>query len=70
MNFRARSARRTACRARLAPLENAERYFDLAGTPEADKKHVVAIGGHFIPREVLIQETLDWLDRYQGPAIR
>jgi predicted esterase len=50
-----------------APLENARRYFELIGTPEPDKKHVIAPGGHFVPREVLIRETLDWLDRYLGP---
>jgi pimeloyl-ACP methyl ester carboxylesterase len=50
-----------------APLENARRYFELIGTPEPDKKHVIAPGGHFVPREVLIRETLDWLDMYVGP---
>jgi dienelactone hydrolase len=49
-----------------APLENARRYFELIGTPEPDKKHVIAPGGHFVPREVLIRETLDWLDMYLG----
>ena len=52
----------------LVPIENARRYFDLIGAAEADKKHVVAIGGHFIPRDLLIRETLDWLDSYLGPA--
>ncbi len=50
-----------------APLENARRYFELLGTPASDKKHVVAQGGHFVPRELLVRETLDWLDRYIGP---
>jgi len=50
----------------LVPLDNARRYFDLVGAPPADKKHVVAIGGHFIPRDLLIRETLAWLDKYLG----
>ena len=44
------------------PLENARRYFELIGTPAAAKKHVISSGGHFVPRDVLIRETLDWLD--------
>jgi eukaryotic-like serine/threonine-protein kinase len=50
-----------------APLENARRYFELIGTPEPDKRHVIAPGGHFVPRELLVRETLDWLDKYLGP---
>ena len=50
-----------------APLESARRYFALLGTPDGDKKHVVAPGGHFVPRDLLVRETLDWLDRYLGP---
>jgi dienelactone hydrolase len=49
------------------PVENARRYFELLGTPAADKKHVIAPGGHFVPRDVLIRETLDWLDMQLGP---
>jgi len=50
----------------LVPLDNANRYFALLGTPAGDKRHVVAIGGHFIPRELLIRETVGWLDRHLG----
>jgi dienelactone hydrolase len=50
-----------------APLDNARRYFDLIGTSEPDKRHVIAPGAHFVPRDVLIRETLDWLDMYLGP---
>jgi pimeloyl-ACP methyl ester carboxylesterase len=42
-------------------------FFELLGTPAADKKHVVAPGGHFVPTPVIIGETLDWLDKYLGP---
>jgi pimeloyl-ACP methyl ester carboxylesterase len=48
------------------PLENARRFFELIGTPSTDKKHVIAPGGHFVPRDVLIRETLDWLDARLG----
>jgi pimeloyl-ACP methyl ester carboxylesterase len=49
------------------PLETSARpFFGLLGT--RDKKHVVAAGGHFVHRLVLIREMLDWLDRYLPPA--
>jgi dienelactone hydrolase len=47
---------------------DATTYFDLIGVPEDQKRHVWALGGHFIPRDMLISETLDWLDRYLGPT--
>lgn len=45
---------------------DAERYFELIGVPPDQKRHVIALGGHFIPRDLLIRETLDWLDKYLG----
>jgi pimeloyl-ACP methyl ester carboxylesterase len=42
--------------------------YELLGTPDADKKHVVEPTGHFVPFDVVAGETLDWLDRYLGPA--
>jgi hypothetical protein len=42
----------------------------LIGAPAADNRHVIAIGGHFIPRDLLIRETLDWLDKHLGPVSR
>ena len=50
----------------LATMEQSRRYFELVGTPEEHKKWVATLGGHFVPRDVLIRETLGWLDRYQG----
>jgi len=51
------------------PLEASARpFFDLLGTPADLKKLVVTPGGHFVPRETLVRETLDWLDRYLGPV--
>lgn len=48
------------------PLENTRHYFAQLGTAAADKKHVIAQGGHFVPQDVLVRETLDWLDKYLG----
>lgn len=52
----------------MVPMENANRYFSLIGTSPAQKRHVIAIGGHFIPRALVIRESLDWLDKYLGPV--
>jgi predicted esterase len=48
----------------MVPVANARRYFALIGAPPADKRHVIVVGGHFIPRELLIREVLDWLDKH------
>lgn len=41
-------------------------FFGQIGTPVEQKRLVVEEGGHFVPRPVLIRETLDWLDRFLG----
>jgi dienelactone hydrolase len=47
------------------PLETSQKpMFARLGAPAAQKRHVVADGGHDVPRDVLIREVLDWLDRY------
>ena len=51
------------------PLETGARpMFDLLGTPQEHKRHVIAPGVHYVPRTTLIRETLAWLDRYLGPV--
>ena len=51
------------------PLEASARpLFQLLGTPPEHKRHVVGDGGHFIPRDQLVREVLDWFDRYMGPV--
>ena len=51
------------------PIETSQKpMFRLLGTPPEHKRHVVADGGHFMPRPQWIRETLDWLDRYLGPV--
>jgi len=51
------------------PLETSQYpLFRLLGAPEKDKRHVVFDSGHTPPRQALIKETLDWLDKYLGPV--
>jgi dienelactone hydrolase len=52
----------------MVPVENARRYFSLVGAAPADKRHAIVVGGHFVPRDLLIREALDWLDRYGPPG--
>ena len=54
----------------MVPMENSNRYFSLIGTSAAQKRRVIAIGGHFIPRALVIRESLDWLDKHLGPVSR
>lgn len=54
----------------MVPAENARRYFELIGTPPPGKQQVMAVGGHFIPHDLLIRETLAWLDTYLGRVSR
>ena len=42
--------------------------FRLLGAPEADKRQVIVEGGHAPPQDLLVRETIDWLDRYLGPV--
>jgi len=51
------------------PLETAARpMFDLLGTPPDWKRLVIAGGVHYVPRNILIRETLDWFDQQLGPV--
>ena len=43
-------------------------FFDRLGTPPEHKKHVVAETGHFVPLPLAKGETLNWFDKYLGPA--
>ena len=50
-------------------LETSARpFFDLLGTPEEQKHHVVSEAGHYVPMTEVIRESLDFLDRYLGPV--
>jgi pimeloyl-ACP methyl ester carboxylesterase len=51
------------------PLETAQKpMFDLLGTAPAHKRHYTTPASHIVPRNELIRETLDWLDRHLGPV--
>ena len=50
------------------PSISQEPMFRLLGTPAEHKRRVVYDTGHGIPRDEMIKETLDWLDRYLGPV--
>jgi serine/threonine protein kinase/dienelactone hydrolase len=45
-----------------------EPMFRLLGTPSEHKRHILYETGHDIPRNEMIKETLNWLDRYLGPV--
>jgi DNA-binding SARP family transcriptional activator/predicted esterase len=47
---------------------HARPFFELFGTAAEEKRLVITESGHFVPRPILIRETLDWLDRYLGPV--
>ncbi|MBS1213936.1 MAG: serine/threonine protein kinase [Proteobacteria bacterium] len=40
----------------------------LLGTPDADKRHVLFDCAHAVPRNGMIMESLNWLDKYLGPV--
>jgi dienelactone hydrolase/predicted Ser/Thr protein kinase len=42
--------------------------FKLLGTPEEHKRHLIYDTGHSVPRNQLIKESLEWLDKYLGPV--
>jgi hypothetical protein len=53
------------------PVETSQLpMFRLLGTPTEHKRHIIFESGHVAPRNQLIKETLDWLDRYLGPVTR
>jgi pimeloyl-ACP methyl ester carboxylesterase len=53
----------------IFPLASSqEPMFRLLGTPKEQKRRVVYDTGHDVPRNELIKESLDWLDRYLGPV--
>jgi len=52
-----------------SPLETSQiPMFRLLGSREPEKRLVLADTGHVPPRNLVIRETLDWLDHYLGPV--
>jgi predicted esterase len=49
---------------------SAQPFFEMLGTDPEDKQHSVFDTSHYVPRERVIGETLDWLDKYLGPPNR
>jgi tRNA A-37 threonylcarbamoyl transferase component Bud32/dienelactone hydrolase len=53
----------------LYTIEESQRpFFDRLGTPDADKRFVVAEAGHAPLNRFFHREQLDWLDKYLGPV--
>jgi len=53
------------------PLESSQRpFYDLLGSPPGTKVLMSFDGGHFLPRNNLVAETLKWLDQYLGSVNR
>jgi len=53
----------------IFPLEtNVQPMYELLGTAEMDKTLKIYDTPHYLPRNDLIKETLNWLDKYFGPV--
>ncbi len=51
------------------PLETSQMpMFNLLGTPAQNKRHVPVDSGHSVPARTLVTHTLQWFDKYLGPA--
>ena len=48
--------------------ESQKPFMRLLGSPA--KKQIMFDGGHFLPRPMMIEETLKWFDQYLGPVQR
>jgi len=43
-------------------------FYNLLGTDEKDKHLIVTETDHYVPKDVMIRETLKFLDAYFGPV--
>jgi eukaryotic-like serine/threonine-protein kinase len=43
-------------------------FFNLLGTPAKDKRQCIYETDHFVPKNEMIKEVLNWCDRYLGPV--
>ena len=51
------------------PYETSQKpLYELLGTSPDNKRIFIYESGHFVPRDELIKETLNWLDKYFGPV--
>ena len=52
-------------------IRSQESLFDRLGAPAEDKRHVIMSAGHFpLPRNQMVGEISDWLDKYLGQPVR
>jgi formylglycine-generating enzyme required for sulfatase activity/dienelactone hydrolase len=53
----------------MFPVESSQLpLFRLLGVPDSRKRHVLFNSGHIPPDNAVVKESLDWFDRYLGPA--
>ncbi|MCK5703447.1 MAG: hypothetical protein KAI29_19955, partial [Cyclobacteriaceae bacterium] len=53
----------------IFPMESSQKpMFELLGTPPENKKQFIYEHGHHIPNNIIIRETLNWLDTDLGPV--
>ena len=53
------------------PYETSQKPFlRLLGSKPGEKKQILFDGGHFLPRTMMVAESLKWLDQYLGPVVR
>ena len=53
------------------PYETSQKPFlQLLGSPADKKKQILFDGGHFLPRTMMVAESLKWLDQYLGPVVK
>ncbi|MCK4992636.1 MAG: SUMF1/EgtB/PvdO family nonheme iron enzyme [Bacteroidales bacterium] len=51
-------------------MKQQQAFYDFLGTPENEKEWKIYESTHYIPRKDLINESLNWLDKYFGPVNR
>ena len=49
-------------------IEQQQAFYDFLGTPAKDKNWIIYESTHWIPKKDLINESLNWLDKYFGPV--
>ncbi|MEM6484114.1 MAG: SUMF1/EgtB/PvdO family nonheme iron enzyme [Pseudomonadota bacterium] len=54
----------------IVPLPEARAMYEAIGTPESKKRFIITKGGHFVPIEVLIRESLAWFDDHLGVPLK
>jgi dienelactone hydrolase len=49
-------------------IKQQQAFYDFLGTPENEKEWKIYESTHYIPRNDMINESLNWLDKYFGPV--